>query len=1158
MNETRSRDVIETRNSVVEELRKEVVGPAPGFPAVQTGVGPDSYRGEEILRAEDPPRSRYGAGVLFPRKTRVEEQERVDAPEEEMAEADSGDPEAIDSAEVKAAAASGPSSARGEESDTDLEINRANEFLPSAMGITALLVLPEKLEVHVSAGRYRPEGLPGHQWTDSEGKTHEYRSWWRIPIEEKISIDCDGLQNGGARNYQVPTGDSHLRLRLHVLARPATREAIDSKGRLVTITLLNDTTDGPGDNEDCLFQAGFEVRGSEGEACFLEYPGEPEFEASEVGSRAAQLAREEREELDLLYRKRRVFAVGHGCAPEWDDSLTSQTTKIRTVTLPQYEISPVMPTALPELEFRMARLASDPALALTTAAQLCAQYREWLETLQLQLVDGDLPDRFLSAGRRNIARAEACLERLRDGMELLETNSQAVKAFRLMNRAMLMQQIHSRFSEEPRHWGVKSGTLVLEREYEPPTYEGRGNQWYPFQFAFVLMNLRAIVEPEHHSRGIVDIIWFPTGGGKTEAYLGLAAFAILFRRLSAPSAVGTCVLTRYTLRLLTTQQYQRAASLICALEQLRRNEPEDLGEERFSIGLWVGGAATPNREDNAVKLLNEMYKDGSAENPFVLLSCPWCGAGMGAYQVGKAYDVRGYRKLTHPARVRHICSDPACEFSDSTGLPVLVTDEAMYADPPTMIVGTVDKFALLPWYPAAQAFFGREGGEQVRRPPDLIIQDELHLISGPLGSMVGHYESVITELCSGEHGIVKVVASTATIARAHEQVKGLYGRSESALFPPQGLEWGSSFFAEERRDLPGRIYLGVFTPALPSSQTSLIRVYSALLEAPRLASAMDPSVLDPYWTLIGYFNSIRELGSAATLVSADIREYMRVIFNRKGLGPRWRMDEDPDLRRWLRGPTLELTSRVSGGRITETLQALFAPYNGDLGSAVDVCLATNMIQVGLDVRRLGLMVVAGQPKTTSEYIQATSRVGRSDPGLAVVLLNAMKPRDRSHFEHFRAFHERIYSSVEPTSVTPFAIPVRERALHALIVTLVRYWSPGPLSQRPDEPIDEALIAAITDKLMDRVKRVDPEEAESTRLGIERIVDQWQRVRPARYGDFSRPDEELPLMYPFGSEPRNEWQTSTRQPPWPTPSSMRNVDATCELRVLANYASQEGE
>jgi ATP-dependent helicase YprA (DUF1998 family) len=478
----------------------------------------------------------------------------------------------------------------------------------------------------------------------------------------------------------------------------------------------------------------------------------------------------------------------------------------------------------------------------------------------------------------------------------------------------------------------------------------------------------------------------------------------------------------------------------------------------------------------------------------------------------------------------------------------MVVDEQMYGTPPSLLIGTVDKFALLPWGPQTRAFFGCDG-PPAGGPPDLIIQDELHLIAGPLGSMVGLYETVVDALCSPNSvRLVKIVTSTATIARASDQILGLYARGKAALFPPQGLESGNSFFAEERSDLPGRLYVGVFASGLPSQQTAMVRVLAALLQAVRTSGTDHPEVLDPYWTLIAYFNSIRELGHTATLVSADIREYLSVIHERLGLSAVWKGD-GADRRRFLnaRG-ALELTSRVSGNAISESLQALFEKYEGQPNQCVDICLATNMIQVGLDVPRLGLMVVAGQPKTTSEYIQATSRVGRNTPGVVVDVLNPSKPRDRSHYEHFRAYHESIYRFVEPTSVTPFAVPVRERALHAIVIALVRIWGSPELRDDPSTPLPTALVKRIRETLHRRVTAVDAAEALKTDQQVVAILEEWGRLPASRYGGFGPPDPTTPMMYPSGTQHLPAWQLRARA----TPTSLRNVDAECDARTLVSY------
>jgi hypothetical protein len=470
----------------------------------------------------------------------------------------------------------------------------------------------------------------------------------------------------------------------------------------------------------------------------------------------------------------------------------------------------------------------------------------------------------------------------------------------------------------------------------------------------------------------------------------------------------------------------------------------------------------------------------------------------------------------------------------------------LYKEPPTLLIGTVDKFALIPWLPDCRSFFGI--GLPGISPPRLIIQDELHLISGPLGSMVGHYETLIDILCRGDNDApAKIVASTATIARAKEQIHALYARKSSQLFPPQALKAGESFFAREDEARPGRTYVGVFASALPSQVTTQVRMLSVLLQAPRSLVEGDLSRLDRYWTLMVYFNSIRELGHAATLVRADIVEYMSAMWERMGLSRNYQAKGQQDRRRFI-NLDLELTSRISSSEVTEVMNSLFTVTGGAEGRAVDICLATAMVQVGLDVPRLNLMAIVGQPKTASEYIQASSRVGRVSPGLVVTILNPGKPRDRSHFEHFKSFHQSIYRYVEPTSVTPFAMPVRERALHAIIVALARLWGSDQVRRRPDPPPTAALFDRIREVIRARVLEVDSGECDNTIRRFDAFVAEWERLAPSVYGGFGPPPSETPLMFPAGSQKLPEWDDRS----WATPSSMRNVDATCNAMGIASY------
>jgi len=339
---------------------------------------------------------------------------------------------------------------------------------------------------------------------------------------------------------------------------------------------------------------------------------------------------------------------------------------------------------------------------------------------------------------------------------------------------------------------------------------------------------------EHTDRKTVELIFFPTGGGKTEAYLGLIAFTLLLRRFRGmerpDQGLGVAVLLRYTLRLLTLDQLGRAATLICALEKIRQEDPKRLGGVRFSVGLWVGKSATANTLAEVGKKIVE-YRNATSKalgSPFPLPNCPWCGA-----ELNRDSLVLGPTR-TKPTGVLVGCTDFNCDFSagkNPEGLPVLFVDEQVYRELPCFVVATVDKFAMLPWRGETGMLFGRvhgrtgkmfygplDGSQKTEqalpeglRPPELIVQDELHLIAGPLGTMVGLYETAIEALCTrdGSHPVLpKVIAATATVRRAGRQIQALFGRADTAIFPPPGVSESDSYFAGVDREAPGRLYLG--------------------------------------------------------------------------------------------------------------------------------------------------------------------------------------------------------------------------------------------------------------------------------------------------------------------------------------------------------------
>jgi hypothetical protein len=1126
----------QVRSDIVSFLRRELIGPDPRPEHAHLNAG------EEILRPQDPPRLRFSAGVLFPGTARVELQDN--ASPDEVESATSGPPEGPEDEESKDASSSGVSA--DADSTTEHEVNRANEFLPSAMGLTALVRLPRRLKVTARAGRYERKAQTEVGKQDKEGKWQPHH--WRKPVApEAVEIDCSILNPTKPLTKEFPLAiDSpDLKLSLHIYSRPYAHAEDAARDRIVTFTLINRTQmsgNSPKDSE-CFFQCEFTVEDADGGTCFLEYPEREGLEDDQ-----------EDQSLRLLYRHHKTFAVGHGCAAQWPETEAPTVNQIKTDALPTYEIKPILPREIAGLELSMRQLSDkdDPAAA-RICGQLAEEYKKWIEQQNAVVQAVDFPAEYRPAAIKHLEVCRRCHRRIVDGIALLQTDTDTRLAFAWMNKAMLEQQLHYDLAANQRRtWIANASVLSLEKSYAPPNAEnppkGKG-LWRPFQLAFILMNLRSIAQRESSERDIVDLIWFPTGGGKTEAYLGLTAFTIFRRRLLNVHDSGTTVLMRYTLRLLTTQQFQRAASLICACELIRRNNETRLGKIRISIGLWVGQSVTPNKNAEAVSALNALLKNGKP-NPFIILTCPWCGVEMGAVELGNSYRGKGYRKDGNQVVFR--CEDPHCDFRDSHGLPLLVVDEAIYEERPTLLIGTVDKFAMLPWNPDARRLFGLDNLMPVS-PPDLIIQDELHLISGALGSMVGMYEGAIDALCRHEHNgkrlPAKIVASTATICRAPQQVHSLYAR-DVFLFPPQGLRAGDSFFAEEVKEREGRLYVGVFGSALSSHVTAQVRVMSALLQAVKCVPAPSPEALNPYWTLMAYFNSLRELGHAATLIRADIREHLNAVWDRLNIRKPAKDSNNPDLRRFI-NRDLELTSRIQSSEITNVLQQLFNPYPGtDERRPVDVCLATNMIQVGLDVPRLGLMTVVGQPKTTSEYIQATSRVGRDakGPGLVVTVFNPGKPRDRSHFEHFRSYHQSIYRWVEPTSVTPFAVPVRERALHAQLVTLARYWGDKAMRESPNPPPNDLLFKRIRDILMQRIQQVDSGESAAADLMFTELIERWRRIQPPIYGHFGSPPQETPLMYPSGTEPRAIWANRSKA----TPSSMRNVDSGCDAEVISQF------
>jgi hypothetical protein len=628
---------------------------------------------------------------------------------------------------------------------------------------------------------------------------------------------------------------------------------------------------------------------------------------------------------------------------------------------------------------------------------------------------------------------------------------------------------------------------------------------------------------------------------------------------------------RYTLRLLTLDQLQRAAGLVCALE-LERKERKHLGDWPIEIGLWVGGAATPNnlgssknKKENTAVFWLEQYRSGRGPAPAPLKNCPWCGGELKK----EAFSLQP--TAANPQRLDLYCNEIDCAFSDSR-LPIVVVDEEIYRRLPAFMIATVDKFANVPWEGRSGAFFGHVersdqtgfygaaepgGGTRLKaelRPIDLIIQDELHLISGPLGTIPGLYESAFDLLAArninGEWRRPKIVASTATVRRAETQIRNLFGRERTAIFPPPGIGRDDSFFARIDTETPSRLYLGVASPGRGPKLVFLRALQTSLSGAAALSSGGPNDPADPYLTALCYFNALRELGGARRIVDDEVRTHLTSYGrNRVRREPTGAPFADRALRE-----IQELTSRYSTDQVSEARARLGLPASEK--NAVDVAMATNMISVGLDIGRLGLMVVQGQPKTAAEYIQATSRVGREaqKPGLVVTLLNIHKPRDRTHYEQFRSFHLSFYRAVEATSVTPFAPRALDRALAATLVAALRHVDP---SLTPNKAADQVANNAAT---YQRVKaaiaaKMQSAGQDSTTMQrclarLDELEDAWIRIadKQTKNGDdFAYANEEPVrrlLQVPFeqqpNMDPEREWFLAAR--------SMRDTEPVSLLKL----------
>jgi len=1042
---------------------------------VEDLVGPADP--DEVL--SDRPTQRYSTGILYPRDARIGPQE----------DEDGGLPVNI------------PEDAASEPEEAGVSLHAA--LKPATAGLSFALGAsgsgdPPVIRIEIACAvykRFAAGSASGNLEGGPPGRGHE--RWRRIPLSATIDME---LRPGEARIDLAAQGIEGLEL-YALVTQHAGLET-------VTLALASQRSRGDSsafDEEQHFFQVSLEVT-AVANGRFAPRP-----------SRRAQTDEDSRTAA-LIYRDVKEYVVGHTCSAcavldgglvtklriEWVPAVTSLRVSDRGDQV--FDSLHQPSDGRRPLEALWLAGASQPDL-VTGLERLVAAYEQWIAREAARAPT--LPVELQAQARKHIDRCRLGAQRMSEGVVAIRTDDDVRTAFQLAQSAMATQ-----FG-----W----------------SHDGASLTWRPFQLAFQLLVIPSLAERSHADRDVMDLLWFPTGGGKTEAYLALTAFVIMLRRLRGTErddGAGVSVLMRYTLRLLTVQQFQRAAAMILACEGLRRCSAgtgtglPTLGTTPIGIGLWVGAAATPLTLKEALS-----RSPGDPSTPEQLTICPCCSGRL--------------RWTLSPRESTVECpSDPdACELArGGSRLPVWTIDEEVYRHKPSLLIGTVDKFAQVVRKTDTAVIFGRR---TPHAPPDLIIQDELHLISGPLGSMAGLYEVAIDELCRVDSVRPKVIGSTATIRRAEEQIRALFDRG-TYQFPAPGLDADNSGFAVADLAGPGRLYVGL-TTAGRSATYMLQALVASLLQAATAPGASAPE-RDHYWTLVAYFNSLRELGRALVLMQDDVPVSIKQFAGRRG--ERGRRIDAP----------AELTSRVRSYEIRDMLERL-GKSAGD-PEAVDLLVASNMISVGMDIPRLGLMVVNAQPKTLSEYIQATSRVGRGAvPGLVITMYNSMRARDRSHFETFETWHRCLYRDVEATSVTPFASRAQDKALHAVLVALVRHLIPDMDRCPVLDDSHRADVERLTSAIEARVARVDPAELAAISQKLQRLLDQWaSRPDLQKYwDDYNRSTSLLMSAEQFAAKADVDPDLDpegARRALWPTPNSMREVEAGAPF-VLRRILRTEG-
>lgn len=1059
---------------------------------------------ENTLRGENP-LDRFVTGFLFPV---FESEEGFDDDQDEMEE-DSNNNDASGQA---------------------IPITKTKRYIPPSSVGFSFFISGDSIRLRVFYNAIYYLKLKSESDPDGKFKRGSSLNWKRAELTDDNGEEVVFTPNG-QKHYEVLKDKDENKARIEILWRP------HKTGYIVTITLINtqqitqETLNDPKEfvkcrNEKSLFNIEL--------SCIVE-----SGELNIYPSKDKALLSDEEKEIELRYNDKNIYAVGHGAAADWKINSEGKN-EIFADFMPMVEVPQVTANTAKKnteaLNFYFLSNASKDTVIKQLNAFILG-YQAWIKGQEIQISREETDEQ--ETAEQIVEKQRIALKRMQQGIHLLENDDLVWQAFTTMNAAMLMQ------------WKTVK-----------PTAKNEDFSWRPFQLAFVLMTLESSINIDSEDRDIVDLIWFPTGGGKTEAYLGLMAFLFLYRRLKYPaSAGGTSAIMRYTLRLLTTQQFLRANKVIFALELIRRKNSKAYGKEIFSSGLWIGGASSPNTYNQVKQTLEkEQY------SKLVVTHCPWC-------------DSKFYNNNYHlnENSFHFTCNNKSCDFGGSNNniLPCNVVDESLYHFPPTLLLATVDKFARLAWEERTDVFFGGKHN----RPPELIIQDELHLISSALGSIVGLYEAGIDTALISRGMRCKYVASTATIKHANEQVKSLFAR-EMKIFPPSGLRYEDSYFAKSvpLDQKPGRLYVGYLAPLL-SRQNCMAPLAASLLAAPIGLFSDDEALIDKWWTQIVYHGSLKGVNNSRTLYQNQIETRLNKFVLRflkqkiEAVRPNFTRDRklenindfkkisDPEIKDIVDQyiPIRDIDIKALNSTQTAEKNTEIFTYlakEKDDANAVDVALATNMISVGLDVSRLALMIINGQPLTTAEYIQASSRVGRGDtPGIVYVNFYKTQARSLSHYENFRSYHDAFYRYVEPSSLTPFTYQARQRALHAALVIAMRHSGVGLLENEKSEEFvrNDDAIKKVVRELKIRCKKAinNTQEQKATDENVDALLEEWKG-----HIDYCN-EQRMSLVY-FSSDRAQAnllCDFDKNNGLWKTLNSMRNVENTALMKLLSGVKAK---